>query len=295
MKFGEKLKALRTTKKMTQGEVADAIGVSRRAYIAYEQENTRPRKQETYDKLANVFGCDVNYLRIEDSISGTAGMVAAVSTLGAVLGTVGAITPVGMTAMMTALMGINKGIKKANKSTTVKTESQEELTNDTNHLFMQYEKVQKQFAAITRGILHNAAAEKGFICQQGSLKDISDSRSCPDDCILVFNHKIKNWWLVFSAKYSKLNEHIIMFPEDRASVLISRFVTADSDPERMASIVVDDLELYKVICGYKNRNSYRGNLSVILVDTDTVSIIKEEVIATYYEDDIQQDNCIKLL
>ena len=33
MKFGEKLKSLRTNKKMTQDEVASAIGVSRRAYL----------------------------------------------------------------------------------------------------------------------------------------------------------------------------------------------------------------------------------------------------------------------
>ena len=39
MKFGEKLKDLRQKRKMTQDEVASAIGVSRRAYIAYEQGN----------------------------------------------------------------------------------------------------------------------------------------------------------------------------------------------------------------------------------------------------------------
>lgn len=129
MEFGERLKSLRTSKKMTQDEVASAIGISRRAYIAYEQENTRPRKKETYNKLAEVLGCDVNYLRIDDTAVGTAGMVAAVAALGTVLGTVGAATPIGMAAAMTTFKGINKGLKNANKThASMKEKLEESLT-----------------------------------------------------------------------------------------------------------------------------------------------------------------------
>ncbi len=66
MKFAEKLKALRTQKGITQQECADAIGVTSRTYISYELDGRYPRKREVYQKLANLFGVDTNYLLTED-------------------------------------------------------------------------------------------------------------------------------------------------------------------------------------------------------------------------------------
>ena len=66
MKFGEKLKKLRAEKGLTQQDVSEAIGVSRRTYVSYEQEGRYPRKREIYVKLADAFKCDVNYLMTED-------------------------------------------------------------------------------------------------------------------------------------------------------------------------------------------------------------------------------------
>ena len=66
MKFGEKIRALRTEKRLSQEEAARAAGISRRAYGSYEQEGVYPRNREIYVKLAELFGCDVNYLLTED-------------------------------------------------------------------------------------------------------------------------------------------------------------------------------------------------------------------------------------
>ncbi len=66
MKFGEKLIKLRKEKNLTQQEAADAAGISRRTYISYEQEGRYPRKRLVYEKLADLFGCDRNYLLTED-------------------------------------------------------------------------------------------------------------------------------------------------------------------------------------------------------------------------------------
>lgn len=68
MKFKEKLKQLRTEKNLTQEEVATAVGVSRRTYVSYEQEGRYPRDRKLYGKLAEVFGCDPNYLMTEDEV-----------------------------------------------------------------------------------------------------------------------------------------------------------------------------------------------------------------------------------
>ncbi len=66
MKFGEKIRTLRTEKRLSQEEAARAAGISRRAYGSYEQEGVYPRNREIYVKLAELFGCDVNYLLTED-------------------------------------------------------------------------------------------------------------------------------------------------------------------------------------------------------------------------------------
>lgn len=289
MKFGEKLKSLRVNKKMTQNEVASAIGVSRRAYIAYEQNNTRPRKQETYDKLAEVLECDVNYLRIEDTNAGTAGMVATVAALGTVLGV--NPNPIGMVAALANFMSV----KNASKAHFSKDEKTEESLTYTNDMLFQYEKYQKRFSTIAMGILYKASAEKGILCQHGKVKDIDNLGGRPDDCIVVSGHNIENWWLVFWAKDKKLDENIIVSPKDRAGVMVSRFTASNADPHRMASIVVDNLELYEAVLKFKGHNCYRGNMSVILIDTEAIAIVKEEVIATYYEGEEGQNSCLRIM
>lgn len=66
MKFGEKLKELRQKNNLKQSEVAQAVGISRRTYISYEQEGRYPRYRELYAKLADVLGCEASYLMTED-------------------------------------------------------------------------------------------------------------------------------------------------------------------------------------------------------------------------------------
>ena len=66
MKFGEKVKELRTKMNLSQPELAKALGVSTRTIAAYESCNSYPRRQEMYDKLAEIFGVSVDYLRTEN-------------------------------------------------------------------------------------------------------------------------------------------------------------------------------------------------------------------------------------
>ena len=66
MKFGEKVKELRSKKNMSQPELAKLLGVSTRTIASYESCNSYPRRQEMYDKLAEVLGVSVDYLRTEN-------------------------------------------------------------------------------------------------------------------------------------------------------------------------------------------------------------------------------------
>lgn len=66
MKFAEKIRQLRNEKNLTQREAAAYCGVSMRTYISYEQEGRYPRKREIYEKMAELYGVDKNYLLTED-------------------------------------------------------------------------------------------------------------------------------------------------------------------------------------------------------------------------------------
>ncbi|MCI5675065.1 MAG: helix-turn-helix transcriptional regulator [Ezakiella sp.] len=66
MAFGNKIKRLREQKGWTQAELASLIDKSLRTISAYENENIRPRKRETYDKLSELFGVNVNYLLTDE-------------------------------------------------------------------------------------------------------------------------------------------------------------------------------------------------------------------------------------
>lgn len=61
MKFSEKVKQARMVVNLSQSQLAQKIGVSKRAVAAYETENTRPRERTMYH-LAKALGVSVKYL-----------------------------------------------------------------------------------------------------------------------------------------------------------------------------------------------------------------------------------------
>ncbi|MDQ0507633.1 transcriptional regulator, y4mF family [Aedoeadaptatus ivorii] len=66
MRFGDKIKILRTEKGWIQQELADAVGVSVRTIKNYELGDSYPKNRLIYKKLAEIFSVDVNYLLTED-------------------------------------------------------------------------------------------------------------------------------------------------------------------------------------------------------------------------------------
>lgn len=66
MTFGEKLKTLRTTKKMSQAQLAQELGVALRTVSGWENQNRYPKKRELYQSLADILGCDISYLMSEE-------------------------------------------------------------------------------------------------------------------------------------------------------------------------------------------------------------------------------------
>ena len=66
MSFGKKIKTLREKKNLTQKELANLLGTTSKTVSNYEAKDLRPRKMEMYEKLANIFEVNVNYLLTDE-------------------------------------------------------------------------------------------------------------------------------------------------------------------------------------------------------------------------------------
>lgn len=276
MDFGQKLRTLRNDKGLTQDEVAKACGMTRRAYISYEQNNVRPRNRETYSKLASILDTDVNYLLLEDSSAlestGTMACIEAIRFASPIL----AMPILAASAALVSMFKRNSPTDEHNRI--------DQKISCTDDLFHSYEKIQKKFKSVATGIILTTLAIKNVQCQLENIEDFDNYVNKPELVLLLNTEQVQTWWFIFWSKDYYINDHQIIKPKEFANVLISRFTGIPSNPSRMVSIVVDDEELFNTICDFKNNNSYRGNLSVILIDLDESRVSKEEIISTYNDD-----------
>ncbi len=66
MSFGKKLRRLREQQGLTQTQLAQELGTSLKTVSNYEVKDVRPRRMETYQKISDFFGVDINYLLTEE-------------------------------------------------------------------------------------------------------------------------------------------------------------------------------------------------------------------------------------
>ena len=298
MTFGKKLKKLRGDKGLTQDEMASELGITRRAYIPYEQDKARPRNEATYQKMADILECDVHELT--DLVS-EAPAKNDISTNRAttILNTVGFLFPIigaaalpftaglsGASGMVTAattaasIVNVSTALSAmGKKSEKVKALPSNNVLEYSNDILLQYTNRQKKFQAIAKGILFSDFSQKRIEFRPGITNDLEDLGGKPDDYITVLNSGIHSWWFSFWAKDPELDKHVIISPEVRAGVMISRYTTAAFDPHRKISIVVDDNELFENLIAYRTHNCFHGYMTAILIDVENVTIVKEEAIA----------------
>lgn len=66
MTFGERIRELRTQKGLTQAQLALQMNMSVRTIKNYELGTSLPRTRDTYQRLADFFNVNINYLLTED-------------------------------------------------------------------------------------------------------------------------------------------------------------------------------------------------------------------------------------
>lgn len=295
MEFGERIRILRKRKGLTQAEVASQIGVSRRSYVSYEQQGKQPRNRETYVKLADVLGCDVNDLLAEDDVVADDDSLARLAAYGsaggkllgfAALSALGGLSPLGMlpTAAITGAASAAAALtsSKLNKQATSAIAEATPISSAKETL-QELVKEHKSFAATARGLIYAALAERGIRFAPSPSAEPYTGIG-PEEAISLETDQIDSWWLVFEADGQAPKENEEASAQDlRASMLMSGFFEYAPDLRRKASIVVEDAELFDALLRKRGKNSYRGNLSAILVDRDDVSLTSEAYLATYDE------------
>ena len=68
MKFGEKVRDLRKKHSLTQDELAQCLGISKRTIIGWERDGRYPRSVDMLEKMADVFHVPLTYLQPDQSL-----------------------------------------------------------------------------------------------------------------------------------------------------------------------------------------------------------------------------------
>lgn len=140
----------------------------------------------------------------------------------------------------------------------------------------------KRFENVAMGILCKALMENGVHFQMNDVKSISGCR--PDMAISISDKPVKEWWFEFKYydenKFDKrvYNNHLFR-------TYIDIFVFTEPKEDRKISIVTSSTYMFDYFKAYKDKMSYRGDLSVILINKEDCSISSEVYISHYNMND----------
>lgn len=238
----------------------------------------KPQGGVTYQELLEVANNDEQYKK---------GLTAGMSVVG--------ITPMalagipGITAALAALAG-GFTMTKAQELLQEKEIKKSISDNDEVARYSQLNQEIHRFAATAIGIMYGKMAEQG-IKFRPIAKDEADLLLYDTDVLLSIEENEISSWLVKFATFSREDRELDRLVMQSVTNMFEKLLFEKPDLSRKVSIVVGNDVLFEYLTQYKERNSYRGNLSVIQVDVDLVEIVREEYIS-YFELEEQEDKLL---
>lgn len=146
------------------------------------------------------------------------------------------------------------------------------------------EKNHSKLQALSKGLIYDALSEKGIKYRQ-ERNAVPTERTVPDCKIYLDNSEITEWWFQFIEKTPKgIKEDNPTTDEYRAKEYLSLFFFLKASSQRMVTIVTDDVEIYREMEKFKDNLALRGNLSILLIDSENIRI-EEEVLLSLYSTD----------
>ena len=129
------------------------------------------------------------------------------------------------------------------------------------------------FEKLATGAVFKALADKGIAFSNAN--DIVGIRGFKADMVInVSDQPIREWW--FEYKYCLEKSYGFL----GIKRTLGHFMFIEPEQDRKISLVINSRDVFEMLCGYKDKLAYRGDLSVILID-ETYSIVQEEYLAHY--------------
>ena len=142
---------------------------------------------------------------------------------------------------------------------------------------------QQKFETIGTGAVYKALANKGVIFTTKSNQDIQTRRYRPAMVIGIDGASIRDWCFeFFTVKEGKSDERLML---GNVKHILSDLLFLPADAARKITIVVDSLFIFNYLSSLANELSYKGDLSVVYLDRDTMCIEKEMYISHYQHND----------
>ncbi len=141
----------------------------------------------------------------------------------------------------------------------------------------------QRFVAMSNGLIYGCLGAKGIIFQIESRRS-SELASQFDTYLQITGRDVSEYILryLYLTKEDPRTKYIA---EDTAKRLIEELVFLKPSKERKVSIVTNYEESYDFMLTYKDKISYNGELSIILVDIQNVKLIREDYISHYIGED----------
>lgn len=164
----------------------------------------------------------------------------------------------------------------------------DEVTPDAKHrrMWKEREIKAKEFENVAEGIVLKSLLNKEIEFTKASEKEDKPSigRLTPDMKLKLKKEEIKEWWIEF--KYLDADRRSSRLMGRRIiNMIFGQLLGTPSKKTRKISIAVNDPVFFNQIAEYKNQTSYRGELSVMLIDTENFKVEKEVYLSHFDEND----------
>lgn len=222
-------------------------------YKSLTSQEASPRGGVTYKQLVEAADSSKSY---------QAGIVAGMAATEAALKAIGGL-PIATIGLGAAVAATASSLSSAKRKGG--TDKADEVINEI-----------QQFVAISNGLIFSALGAKGISFQ--IKKDRNDELKNQFDTYLkIDGHEVKEY--IFRYVYlSKEHQKIQYIVENTPRRMIEELVFLKPSKERKVTIVTNYPAAFDYMLSYKNKISYNGDLSIMLVDVKRAELHREEYI-----------------
>lgn len=291
--LGELVKAAkgadRTLKEYEKASGVDAAVISKiisgkylpkktKVLKALTSEVASPRGGVTYEQLVDAAGISKS---LEE------GMMAGVAATQSVLKAIGEIPiySLSLTSKTNPYVAISQLAILAAKAISMKAEgkTEEKEDNRDGEVENTINDIQR-FVATANGLIYGAMGQKGILFKPEPQTENENDSTSISTYLTLQGSEIEQYYLKYIYLNSEDRKQSFII-ENTAKRIIEQLVFLKPNKRRKVSIVVNCKESYDYLMRFKNKLSYKGILSVVLVNDNKVCVESEEILSEYGDDE----------